>query len=97
MLFAAYLLTSVDLDVGSLGSTENVQTIFELLPWSVVHVRWNSSNIVWTFSVLPREPISWSTEVSKELPEFHYDLPLARHNFSKPRRDFVDTLYSDRA
>jgi hypothetical protein len=24
------LLTSVDLDVGSLGSTENVQTIFEL-------------------------------------------------------------------
>jgi hypothetical protein len=37
-----FLLTSVDLDVGSLGSTENVQTIFELLPCSVEHVRWNS-------------------------------------------------------
>jgi hypothetical protein len=37
-----FLLTSVDLDVGSVGSTENVQTIFELLPCSVEHVRWNS-------------------------------------------------------
>jgi hypothetical protein len=37
-----FLLTSVDLDVGSLGSTENVQTIFELLPCSVEHVSWNS-------------------------------------------------------
>jgi hypothetical protein len=36
-----FLLTSVDLDVGSLGSTENVQTIFDLLPCSVDHVRWN--------------------------------------------------------
>jgi hypothetical protein len=33
----SFLLTSVDLDVGSLGSTENVQTIFELLPGSVEH------------------------------------------------------------
>jgi hypothetical protein len=32
-------MTSVDLDVGSLGSTENVQTIFELLPCYVEHVR----------------------------------------------------------
>jgi hypothetical protein len=31
--------TSVDLDLGSLGSKENVQTIFELLPCSVEHVR----------------------------------------------------------
>jgi hypothetical protein len=37
-----FLLTLVDLDMGSLGSTENVQTIFELLPCSVEHVRWNS-------------------------------------------------------
>jgi hypothetical protein len=37
-----FLLASVDLDVGSLGSTENFQTIFELLPCSVEHVRWNS-------------------------------------------------------
>jgi hypothetical protein len=35
------LLTSVDLDVGSLGSMENVQTIFELLSCSVEHVRCN--------------------------------------------------------
>jgi hypothetical protein len=40
---------------------------------------------------------------AKELPEFHYDLLqtacswlnlFARHNFSKPRRDFVDALYN---
>jgi hypothetical protein len=37
-----FVLTSVDLDVGSLGSTENVQTILELLPCCVEHVRWNS-------------------------------------------------------
>jgi hypothetical protein len=37
-----FLLTSVDLDVDSLGSTENVQTIFELLPFYVEHVCWNS-------------------------------------------------------
>jgi hypothetical protein len=34
-------LTSVDLNFGSLGSTENIQMIFELLPCSVEHVRWN--------------------------------------------------------
>jgi hypothetical protein len=28
--------------VGSVGSTENVQTLFEHLPCSVEHVRWNS-------------------------------------------------------
>jgi hypothetical protein len=41
-LWKFFLLTSVDLDVDSLVSTENVQTIFELLPCSVEHVRWNS-------------------------------------------------------
>jgi hypothetical protein len=30
----AFLLTSVDLDVGSLGSTENIQTIFERIRWN---------------------------------------------------------------
>jgi hypothetical protein len=33
-----------------------------------------SSNIVWTFSVLPRESTSRSTEVSKKLPEFHCNM-----------------------
>jgi hypothetical protein len=33
---------SIDLDMVSVGSTENVQTIFKLLPCSVEHVRWNS-------------------------------------------------------
>jgi hypothetical protein len=32
----------VDLDTRFLGSTENVQKIFELLPCFVGHVRWNS-------------------------------------------------------
>jgi hypothetical protein len=36
-----FLLTSIDLDLGSLGSMENIQMIFELLPCSVEHVRWN--------------------------------------------------------
>jgi hypothetical protein len=36
------LSTSVDLDLSSFGSTEIIQTIFELLPCSVKHVRWNS-------------------------------------------------------
>jgi hypothetical protein len=31
--------------------------------------------LVWTFSVLPREPTSRSTEVNKKLPEFQYDMP----------------------
>jgi hypothetical protein len=35
---------------------------------------YKSSNIVWTFSVLPREPTSRSTEGSKKLPEFHCNL-----------------------
>jgi hypothetical protein len=39
-----FLLTSVDLDMGSLGRTENVQAIFELLPCSSEHVRWNSQD-----------------------------------------------------
>jgi hypothetical protein len=34
-----------------------------------------SSNIVWTFSVLSREPTSRITEVNKKLPELYYDLP----------------------
>jgi hypothetical protein len=38
----------------------------------------------------------------RKLPEFHYDVPqtargelnlFARHKFSKPRRDFMNTLY----
>jgi hypothetical protein len=54
-----------------------------------------SSNIVWTFSVLPREPTSRSTEVSKKLPAFHYDLAqtaygrlnlFARQDFSKQEK-----------
>jgi hypothetical protein len=39
-----FLLTSVDLAVGSLGSTEKVHMIFEILPCSMEHVRWNSRN-----------------------------------------------------
>jgi hypothetical protein len=34
-----------------------------------------SSNIVWMLSVLPTEPTSRSTEVSKNLPEFRCNLP----------------------
>jgi hypothetical protein len=37
-----FLLTSADLDVGSVGSTDNIQTTFELLSCSVEHIGWNS-------------------------------------------------------
>jgi hypothetical protein len=43
--------------------------------------------------VLRREPTSRSTEVSKELPEFHYDLPQTGCVCTPPKQDFVDTLY----
>jgi hypothetical protein len=62
-----FLLTSLDLDVGSLGSTDNVETIFELLPCSEGHVRWNIR--IWVFSssspehialdITPQEKIQW--------------------------------------
>ncbi|PNF35682.1 hypothetical protein B7P43_G17449 [Cryptotermes secundus] len=75
-----FLLNSVNLDVGFLDSTENVQTIFELLPCSVQHVRWNNQECIsdaglcserTALDITPQE----KTEVSKNLPEFHYDLP----------------------
>jgi hypothetical protein len=60
------------LDVGTLGSTENVQTIFELLPCSVEHVRWNSRDRIpdtglqaikcsehTALDITPQENIQW--------------------------------------
>jgi hypothetical protein len=67
-----FLLTSVDLDVVSLGSTENVQTIFELLPCSVEHVRWNSRDRI-PDTVL--QVIKSSVGGKKKLPELHCNLP----------------------
>jgi hypothetical protein len=65
-----FSLTSVDHDVDSLGSTENVQTIFELLPCSVEHVHipdmglqviksvnWCSEHTV--LDITPLEKIQW--------------------------------------
>jgi hypothetical protein len=73
MRFAAhYSETGVffpDLYVGSLGSTENAQTIFELSPCSVEHVSWNSRDRIpdtglqcsehIAFDITPQENIQW--------------------------------------
>jgi hypothetical protein len=68
-----FLMTSVDLDVGSLGSTENVQTIFELLPCSVEHVRWNSRDRIPDMGL---QVITSSVGgKKKKLPQFHCNLP----------------------
>jgi hypothetical protein len=48
-----FLLISVDLDVVSFSSTENVQTIFELLPRSVEHVHWNSRDRIPDTGIVP--------------------------------------------
>jgi hypothetical protein len=56
-----FLLTSVDLDVGSLGSMEKVQTIFELLPCSVEHVRWNSRDRI-PDTGLQVKSVNWCSE-----------------------------------
>jgi hypothetical protein len=58
-----FLLTSVDLDVGSFGSTQNVQTIFELLPCSVEeHVRWNSRDRIPDTSLQVIKSVNWCSE-----------------------------------
>jgi hypothetical protein len=56
------LLTSVDLDVGSLDSMENVQTIFELLSYSVEHVRWNSRDRVPDTGLQVIKSVNWCSE-----------------------------------
>jgi hypothetical protein len=57
-----FLITSVELDVGSLGSTENVQTIFELLPYSVEHVRWNSRDRIPDTGLQVIKSVNWCSE-----------------------------------
>jgi hypothetical protein len=58
--------------VGSLGSTENIQTIFELLPFSVEHVRWNSRDRIPDKGL---QVIKSSVGGKKKLPEFQSNLP----------------------
>jgi hypothetical protein len=53
---------SVNLDVGSLCSTENVQAIFELLPCSVEHVRWNSRDRIPDTGLQVIKSVNWCSE-----------------------------------
>jgi hypothetical protein len=55
----SFLLTSVDLDVGYLGSMENDQTIFELLPCSVEHVHWNSRDRIPDMGLQVIKSVNW--------------------------------------
>jgi hypothetical protein len=48
--------------MGSLGSTENVQTIFELLPCSVEHVRWNSRDRIPDTGLKVIKSVNWCSE-----------------------------------
>jgi hypothetical protein len=57
-----FSVTSVDLDVGSLGSTENIRTIFELLPCSVEHVRWNSRVRIPHTGLQVIKSVNWCSE-----------------------------------
>jgi hypothetical protein len=52
----------MDLDVGSLYSTENVQTIFELLPCPVEHVRWNSRDRIPDTGLQVIKSVNWCSE-----------------------------------
>jgi hypothetical protein len=56
------LLISVVLDVCFLGSTENVQTIFELLPSSVEHVRWNSRDRIPDTGLQVIKSVNWCSK-----------------------------------
>jgi hypothetical protein len=42
-ILEVFVLISVELDMGSLGSTDIVQTIFELLSCSMEHVRMSAA------------------------------------------------------
>jgi hypothetical protein len=53
---------SADIDVSSFGSMQNVQTIFELLPSSVVHVRWNSRDRMPDTGLQVIKSIKWCSE-----------------------------------
>jgi hypothetical protein len=67
-----FLLISVNLDVGSLGSTENVQTIFEL--------RTNDSRILSTHSSLtPGLPLLLRTWTLQVIYSASFDNPLPVH------------------
>jgi hypothetical protein len=58
--------------VGSLGTTQNVQTIFELLPCSEEHISWNSRDRIPDTGL---QVIKSSVGGKKKLPEFHRNLP----------------------
>jgi hypothetical protein len=48
--------------MGSLGSTENIQTVFELLPFSVEHVRWNSRDRIPDTGLQVIKCVNWCLE-----------------------------------
>jgi hypothetical protein len=48
--------------VGSLGCTENVQTLFELLPCSVEHVRWNNRDRIPDTGLQVNKSVNWCSE-----------------------------------
>jgi hypothetical protein len=58
-----FLLTSVDhLDVSSVGSMDNVQTIFELLSCSVEHIGWNSRDRIPDTGLQFIKSVNWCSE-----------------------------------
>jgi hypothetical protein len=57
-----FLMTSVDLDVGSVGSMDNIQTIFALLPCSVEHIGWNNPDRIPDTGLQFIKSVNWWSE-----------------------------------
>jgi hypothetical protein len=57
-----FFVISVDLNVGSVGSTDNIQTIFELLPCSVEHIGWNSRDHIPDTGIQFTKSVNWCSE-----------------------------------
>jgi hypothetical protein len=86
-----FLLTSVDLDVGSVGSTDNIQTIFELLACSVEHIGWNTDTGLQFIKSVNSCSEHNALDITPQ--EKCSGVMSGERGFSKPRVDFVDTLY----
>jgi hypothetical protein len=86
--------------VGSVGSTDNIQTIFELFPCFVEHIGWNSRDRIPDTGLQFIKSVNWCSEhtaldITPQEKKFSGVMSGERggHNFLKPRVDFVDTLY----
>jgi hypothetical protein len=87
-----FLLISVDVDVGSLGSTENVQTIFELLTCSAEHGHCNSRDRIPVTGLQVIKSVNWFSEhITRDMdaPSFQ-ETPLPTSYYFVTRRLLIE-------